>query len=87
MCPTVIQKVFVDFVGEHEQIVLLCDRCNTLQFLPAEHFPGGIARRIHDDRLGSGRDRSLDIRYGKGQSGACIFTVTGTASTASSALM
>ena len=69
MCPTVIQKVFVDLVSEREQIMLLCGRSNTLQFLPAEHFPGGIARRIHNDRLGPWRDRALDLSRGKGPIG------------------
>ena len=65
MGATVIQKVLIDFVGKHEHVVSLRYHGNTLQLLPAEHFPGRIAGRIHNDRLGSRRDRALDLVHGK----------------------
>ena len=57
MPPTVIEKVFVDFIRYDEQIVPARKIRQRLKLRSAEYLPRWVVRRINDDGLGLGRDR------------------------------
>ncbi len=45
-----VRDVFVRVVGEHHHIVFDAERCDERDLVPREHAPGGIVRRVQDER-------------------------------------
>ncbi len=53
MCScAVIKNVFVNFIGDGEDVEFNAQVADQFQFATGEHLAGRVVRRIHDDRFG-----------------------------------
>ena len=56
-----VNQLFVDLIGNHNQVVLLHDLGQLLQRFPGLHCAGGVAGGVHHQHLGPGGDEALDL--------------------------
>jgi hypothetical protein len=50
--------MFIDLVGDHQEIVLDGQRRQRLQLSALQHRAGGVVRAVEQQRTGGGRDRA-----------------------------
>ena len=54
-------QMLVDLVGHHQNIVLLGDLGDELQFVAGEHLAGRVVRRVEQDQFGAVGDRRTEL--------------------------
>ena len=57
----VVDQLLVNFIGHHDQVVLLGDVGQLLQGLPRLDHAGGVARGVDDQHPGLGGDEALNL--------------------------
>src|ERR1700730_11649618 len=69
MTTAIVEEVFIDFVGEYEQIMANSKFGDPLYFGLAKNFAGRIGWCVDDDTLGLGGHRRFPVFWGKGPIG------------------
>src|SRR5437016_11882586 len=63
--PAFEKEIFVNLVGENEQVMLLCKCGNQFQFLPGEYLARGIGRSVDQNSTGARGNDALQRFRGK----------------------